>query len=197
MLQCAPNYRATIDVIKVDLCDILESIPKEPNPQELSQDLAYIRRDDSAPSLGAPRDLSLYEVAHEFTIDNPDTTTGDGSDTDLVMRTRSQRLRRENAKQSEDSRGAAPRTDEQDVSEIVAAIATAATTPKEMENQCPQVVLEAEAGGPLRQGAAGVHLTDGSPPMTRTSEMKRHRFSQKSKKWFREPVMNLKRIWNG
>jgi hypothetical protein len=197
MLQCAPTERATIDVIKTDLWNIVESIPKESNPDELSQDLAYIRRDDSAPSLGAPRDISLYEVTRELTTDNPDTTTGDGSDTGLMMRTRSQRLRRENAKQSEDSRDAAPSTDEQGISEILAGNATAATTSKEAKSQFPQAVFESEAERVPREDAASFHVTEVSQPTTRTNGTRKKRFSQKSKRWFREPLIHLKRIWKG
>jgi hypothetical protein len=158
MLRCAPDKREKIDVICTDLSEILQSILKAENPENLAQDLAYIRRDDSAPSLRAPRNISLCEEPGESAADDPDTPTGDGSDTGLMMQMRSQRLSRENAKPSEGRKDVAPSTDGQGISRIPAANAIAATTQKETKDQSAEKDLGSKDTEASRMNTANSHI---------------------------------------
>jgi hypothetical protein len=135
----------------------------------------------------------LCEEPGESAADDPDTPTGDGSDTGLMMQMRSQRLRRENGKPSEGRKDAAPSTDGQGISGIPAANAIAATTQKETKDQSAEQDLGSKDAEASRTNTANSHIHNQSPSTTKINKTK-HRISQKSKNWFREPLKQLKRM---
>ncbi|CAN9325974.1 kinase-like protein [Alternaria alternata] len=203
MLRCTPDRREKIDVICTDLSKILDSILKANNPEDFtrlspdhSRDLAYIRRDDSAPSLRAPANISLFEEARESAADDHDLIMGDDSDPGLLMRTRSRKSRREDVEQSKVHKDLAPSTLEKSVSKIPAEIVTTAVTRKETKDQFLQVVSQPEHTEASREDAAGIDILSRSLPTTEPNN-KKHRISQKLKKWFREPLVKLKRMLKG
>jgi hypothetical protein len=204
MLRCAPDEREKIDVICTDLSNILESILKAGDPYDvaqglsssLSQDLAHIRRDDSAPSLRAPSRITSFEELRESVTEDQDLLLEDADDPGLLMRTRSRKSRRETDKQSEDHRISAPSTHERGVSKLPAETAIVTITPKETKDQLLEVILEPEHTEVSREDAASSHIPDRSRPINKLEKTK-HLISQKSKKWFREPLTQLKRKLKG
>jgi len=203
MLRCAPDEREKIDVICTDLSNILESILKAGDPDDvaqglsssLSQDLAHIRRDDSAPSLRAPRRINSFEELLESATDDQDLLLGDSDDHGLLMRTRFRRSKRETIKQSEGHRSSAAGTREQNVSKIPVETAIAAITPKEMKDEFVEISEPGHTEA-SREDAAGFHISDRARPTIKLNKTK-HRISQRSKKWLREHLVQLKRIWKG
>jgi hypothetical protein len=204
MLRCAPDEREKIDVICTDLSNILESIlragglddDEQGLSSSLSQDLAYIRRDDSAPSLRAPRRIISFEELRESVTEDQDLLLEEADDPGLLMRPRSRRSRRETGKQSEGHRTSAPSTHERGVSKLPAETAIVAITPRETKGQLMEVISKPEHTEVSREDAVISHIPDRSRPRNKLKKTK-HLVSQKSKKWFREPLTQLKRKLKG
>lgn len=205
MLRCAPNKREKVDVICTDLSKILDSIVEAENPGDFTQglspdhsrDLAYIRRDDSAPSLRAPSNISLFEEGHESSADDNDVMMGDESDPGLLMRTRSPRRKRGDNQYSDGHKDLSPNTGGQADSEIPEMSTIAATTRNVTGGHFSDAMLNPEHGEASREDATSFHVPGQSSPKTESNKTKKHRISQKSKKWFREHLVQLKRIWKG
>ena len=162
-----------------------------------SRDLAYIRPDDCAPSLRAPGCISLFEEGHESAAAADDVMLGDEIDPGLIMRTRSWRLKREDNEQSECHRDLPPNIDGQGESEIPEVSTVEATTGNETEGQFLKTILHPEHREASHGDAARSHAPGRSSSRTEMNKTKEHRISQKSKKWFREHLVQLKRIWKG
>ncbi|KAI4665289.1 uncharacterized protein J4E78_002749 [Alternaria triticimaculans] len=192
MLRCAPGNREMINVIKTDLSEILHAILKQSNSEDVSQDLAGIKRDNSAPSLDAPRNISI-EDTRQSTTESPDTPTEDDKDDGIVMRTRSQRLTRENRERSEVRQNLAPGTDAQAAWATPAADAVTETPPQRTNIQPSEEVLEPGQTEASHGHAAGSGLHESSA--TTTKNKIRQRVSQRSRKWLREHLIQLKRMW--
>ncbi|CAN9323360.1 unnamed protein product [Alternaria alternata] len=140
MLRCAPDDRETIDVIRTDLSEIVVSITRETNALERSRDLAHIRRDDSAPSLQAPSNISFDEEPRYLTIESPSTFTGDGGESALMMRTRPRRVGFEAGEPSRGDHNTASTADEQYVSKVPVANSMKTTLRDESKDQSSERV---------------------------------------------------------
>ncbi|CAN9136435.1 unnamed protein product [Alternaria alternata] len=203
MLRCAPDEREKIDVICTDLSDILESILKAGDPDDvaqglsfsLSQDLAHIRRDDSAPSLRAPSRIISFEELRGSAADDRDLLLEDADDPGLLMRIRSRRLKRENNEHSEIHQDLVLSTDGQGDSEVPEVSTIAATTGNQAECQFSEAILDPERREASREDGASSHVPGQFSPMTEANKAKKHRISQKPKKWLRKHLVHLKRFW--
>lgn len=103
MLRCTPDKRETIDVICMELSKILASLTKQASQDELLQDLAYMRREESATSLRVPESISIHEDTRDWAAERLHTPTGSGGDTSLMMLPGSQESRQVNVDTREHS----------------------------------------------------------------------------------------------
>jgi hypothetical protein len=196
MLQCAPDERGQIDVICVELSNILESIQQVGDTDDvaqglrsrLSQDLAHIRRDDSAPSLHASRSILSLEVLRESLTDDQDLLLGDVDDPGLLMRKRSQRLRRDNGGTSESRRDPAPRTDRQGISGLYGASTIAGTTRKIRRDQSAKKDAGSERAEQPGGDTDSPHESSQAPSTGETNKVERRGISR----WFRDTIKQVR-----
>jgi hypothetical protein len=174
MLRCAPDDRETIDVIRTDLSEIVVSITRETNALERSRDLAHIRRDDSAPSLQAPSNISFDEEPRYLTIESPSTFTGDGGESALMMRTRPRRVGFEAGEPSRGDHNTASTTDEQYVSKVPVANSMKTTLRDESKDQSSERVPGSNYIEASRKTAADSHVANQTWWTTRTNRSKYH-----------------------
>ena len=193
MLRCAPDDREKIDIICTDLSKILESLPKETNPEELSRDLAFIGREEPAPFVPAPGDISLYEEPRDLVTESPSTPTGDGGGSAAATPTRPPRSRRENSTRSEGRKNHASNTNAQGGLKTPAANGVAATAPKETNNQPSKTTFRLKLTKALYRDVAGSDIQS-QPPSTTKKNKTKYQISQRFKKWFKEPWNNYSNI---
>ena len=196
MLRCAPDDREKIDVICTDLSNILASLPKETNPEELSQDLAFMGREGSAPFVPSPGDISLYEELRDSAANSPNTPMRDRSDTAEATPTRAPRPRREDGERSEGRKDHAPSTYAQGGSKTPAVNGVAAIAQRETKTQASKTAFESNTTKASHRDVAGPQAPSQPPPANETNKT-RQRISQKSKKWFQEPWNHFIRMWKG
>ncbi|OWY42226.1 kinase-like protein [Alternaria alternata] len=196
MLQCASDNRTTIDIIKRELLMIFESIPKAPNSGLLSRGLAHIRRDNSAPPLSRPRKLSLNDENRKSTTDSPDTLIANETNIQSVVWSRFRSSKSENGQQNEGRENLPWDIGVEAISNTAQANAAEATYQQGTERQLPETRLKSEDKEVSYQDAAIFHVPGRHSPTTKSNKIKQ-RISQKSRKWFWEPLIQLKNTWKG
>ena len=194
MLRCTPDKRETSDVICMELSKILASLTKQASQDELLQDLAYMRREESATSLQVPEKISIHEDTRDWAAERLHTPTGSGGDTSLMMLPGSQKSRQVNVDTREHSQDHTSSARIRRDSKTPTANTFAATSLPGTKFQPTKEVSAPKHSEASSRSVTG-SLVPNEPPSTTKTDKTKRRISQKSKKWIKSPMNYVIRMF--